>query len=151
MQFSADCPLVLLVEPDRRILGTAHASWRGSVAGITTELVRQLRTQFDVDSSKLVAAICPCAGPDEYEVGEEVRRIAIARLGDVAAEFFPQKGGRLHFDMRGANIRQLLDAGIQADHICVAAESTIGDDRFFSYRREGADTGRFVLLAGFAE
>lgn len=151
MQFSADCPLVLLVEPSRRIFGTVHASWRGSVAGITTELVRQLRAQFDVDPSKLAAAICPCAGPDEYEVGEEVRRVAIARLGAAAAEFFPQKGGRLHFDMRGANIRQLLGAGVAAENIRVAAESTIGDDRFFSYRREGADTGRFVLLAGFSD
>lgn len=150
LQFSADCPLVLLVEPDRRIYGTAHASWRGSVAGITTELVRQLRVQFEVDPAKLVAAICPCAGPGEYEVGDEVRRIALARLGTAAATFFPEAGGRLYFDMRRANVAQLVEAGISPSRIHVAAESTIGDGRFFSYRRDGAETGRFVLLAGFS-
>ncbi len=149
MQFSADCPLVLLVEPERRIFGTAHASWRGTVAGITTELIRQLTSQFDVDPWKLIAAICPCAGPGEYEVGEEVRRIAIARLGESAAAFFPQLSGRLHFDMRGANVDQLLRGGVMSQKIHVAAESTIRDKRFFSYRREGADTGRFVVACGF--
>ncbi|HRW54289.1 MAG TPA: polyphenol oxidase family protein [Phycisphaerae bacterium] len=149
MQFSADCPLVLLVEPGRRIVGTAHASWRGSVAGITTELVRQMRVEFNVDPSRLVAAICPCAGPGEYEVGEEVRRIAIARLGADVDRFFPNVGGRLHFDMRGANVAQLEAAGVPSDRIHVAAASTIADERFFSYRREGADTGRFAVIAGF--
>lgn len=150
MQFSADCPLVLVVEPERRVFGTAHASWRGTVAGITSELVRLMRTEFDIDPARLVAAICPCAGPGEYEVGDEVRRIALARLGAGAEAYFPEVAGRLHFDMRGANVRQLVQAGIPQERICVAAESTISDDRFFSYRREGADTGRFVLVAGFA-
>lgn len=151
MQFSADCPLVLLVEPRRRVFGTAHASWRGTVAGITTELVRQLQTSFDIAPSDLTAAICPCAGPAEYEVGDEVRRVAIARLGANAAEFFPAVSGRLHFDMRGANVSQLLKSGVCPDRIHVAKHSTLADERFFSYRREGAAAGRFALIAGFDE
>lgn len=149
MQFSADCPLVLLVEPERRVFGTAHASWRGTVAGITTELVRQLQFEFDVDPGRLIAAVCPCAGPWEYQVGEEVLRIAMARLGEDAERFFPSVAGRLHFDMRGANVDQLVNTGVAPEHIHVAAESTIADDRFYSYRREGADTGRFAVIAGF--
>ncbi|MCB9857881.1 MAG: laccase domain-containing protein [Phycisphaerales bacterium] len=149
MQFSADCPLVLLVEPERRVFGTAHASWRGTVAGITTELVRQLECEFDVDPAKLIAAICPCAGPWEYQVGEEVLRIATARLGADAERFFPSVAGLMHFDMRGANLDQLVRAGVCEARIHIAAESTIADDRFYSYRREGADTGRFALVAGF--
>ena len=70
MQFSADCPIIVLVEPHRRIIGTAHASWRGTVAGIAGELVRQLRKEWEIEPGRLLAGICPCAGPSAYEVGE---------------------------------------------------------------------------------
>ncbi len=80
MQFSADCPLILVAEPNRRLFGMAHASWRGTVTGIAGELIRQLRVEFSVDPAKLIAGVCPCAGPEEYEVGEEVLRIACSLL-----------------------------------------------------------------------
>lgn len=149
MQFSADCPMVLLVEPRRRIVGTAHASWRGTVAGITGELVRQLRREFDVDPAALVGGICPCVGRSEYEVGEEVRRVAIARLAD-GERFFLRRGDTWRFDLRAANVDQLVRAGVDAARISVASNCTLSDARFFSHRRDGAETGRFALIAGFA-
>jgi len=150
MQFSADCPLIVLVDPGRRVLGTAHASWRGTVAGIATELVRQMRKEFGVAPAELVGGLCPCAGPVEYEVGDDVRRIAESRLGDVG-RYFPSRGGRIYFDMRAANAAQLVEAGLKAANIHVASASTMSDERFFSHRRDGADTGRFALIAGFRE
>ena len=149
MQFSADCPIVLLVEPRRRIVGTAHASWRGTVAGITGELVRQLRREFGVDPAGLVGGICPCAGPSAYEVGEEVRRVAAARLAD-GERFFHRRDGTWRFDLRAANEDQLVRAGMHAAQLSVASNCTLSDPRFFSHRRDGADTGRFALIAGFA-
>ncbi|MCG8405344.1 MAG: polyphenol oxidase family protein [Phycisphaerales bacterium] len=148
MQFSADCPILVLVEPSRRILATAHASWRGTVTQIATELVRQLRREFDIDPARLLAGLCPCAGPLEYEVGEEVRRIALARLPD-AERFFPQEGRTWRFDMRSANVDQLIRAGLDPSNISVASISTMSDRRFYSHRRDGPETGRFALIAGF--
>ncbi len=148
MQFSADCPILLLVDPNRHILGTAHASWRGTVAGIATELIHQMRREFDVNPAELIAGICPCAGPSEYEVGEAVRRVALARLPN-ADRFFPQVGGTLRFDLRVANVDQLRRAGIDPSHISVASISTMSDERFYSHRRDGPDTGRFALIAGW--
>jgi YfiH family protein len=150
IQFSADCPLVVVVDPRRRLFGTAHASWRGTVAGITAELVRMLRSEFAADPAALRAAICPCAGPAEYEVGEDVRRVARARLPG-AEGFFHDASGRLCFDLRAANVDQLVRSGLHEDHILVAAHSTMTDPRFYSHRRDGENTGRFALIAGFRE
>jgi copper oxidase (laccase) domain-containing protein len=84
----------------------------------------------------------------EYEIGNDVFRIAQARLED-AEQFFPTAGGRRFFDLRAANVAQLTAAGVRPERISVAAECTISDLRFFSHRRDGAGTGRFALLAGF--
>jgi hypothetical protein len=148
IQFSADCPIILAVEPNQRVFGTAHASWRGTVAGISAELVRQMVREFGVDPAELTAAIGPCAGPEEYEIGEEVFRIAKTRLAD-ADRYFPVHHGRRCFDLRSANAAQLAAAGVRRQRIIVARETTMSDDRFFSHRRDGPLTGRFALFAGF--
>jgi YfiH family protein len=148
IQFSADCPMIAVVDAERRVFGTAHASWRGTVASITTELIRQLVREFNARPEQMTAAICPCAGPGEYEVGEDVLRIARARLNGAVA-FFPKQNGRYHFDMRAANVAQLVDAGVPTERIFVATASTMTDDRFYSHRREGEKAGRFALIAGF--
>ncbi|MBX3395276.1 MAG: laccase domain-containing protein [Phycisphaerae bacterium] len=148
MQFSADCPLILLVEPHRRIIGMCHASWRGTVAEICVELVRQLRREFGVNPEQLIGGICPCAGPLEYEVGDDVRRIALARLPD-AEQYFPKVGERWRFDMRAANVDQLARSGVDSSNIALASICTMTDDRFYSFRCEGEKSGRFALVAGF--
>jgi len=148
MQFSADCPLILAVDPRRRVFGMAHASWRGTVAHIAMELVEQLTANFKVRPNDLLVGIGPCAGPDEYEVGDDVRRIAMGRLPG-ASRFFPAKGDKWCFSLRAANVAQLIDAGIRLENIVIASASTIADPRFFSHRRDGAETGRFALIAGF--
>lgn len=148
LQFSADCPILLAVDARRRVFGTAHASWRGTVAGIAGELVRQLRLAFDVAPADLAVGIAPCAGPDRYEVGEIVFRIAAARFPEAEAHF-PVHDGRRYFDLRAGNVAQLVAAGVRPEQICVAEECTISDARFYSHRREGPQTGRFGLIAGF--
>ncbi len=148
MQFSADCPLILAVDSRRRVFGTAHASWRGTVAHIAMELIEQLASNFKSRPNDLLVGIGPCAGPEEYEVGDDVRRIALSRLPG-ATRFFPVKGDKWCFNLRAANVAQLIDAGIRPEKIVVASASTISDPRFFSHRRDGADTGRFALIAGF--
>ncbi len=148
MLFSADCPIIVAVHPGRRVFGAVHASWRGTVGRIAVELVRRLNREFDVAPDELLAAICPCAGPREYEVRDDVFRIAQAQLED-AERFFPTVGTRRFFDLRAANVVQLTSAGVQAERISVAQECSISDHRFFSHRRDGAETGRFALLAGF--
>jgi hypothetical protein len=96
----------------------------------------------------LVAAIGPGIGPCCYEVGEELRDI-FGRDGE--AFFRPGPRGRLHLDVRAANARQLRDAGLAADRIHHVDECTsCRPDLYYSYRRDGKDTGRMISFVGFA-
>ncbi len=141
--FSADCPIVLVADLVRGAVGMAHASWRGTVAGIAGELVAAMAGTYGCDPSDMQAGICPSAGPCCYEVGGDVIDAVSDAFGDSAAKLLPTRAGRTYFDMWAANARQLTAAGLSGHNIAIAGVCTICDERFFSYRREGPATGRF--------
>ena len=144
---SADCPLVVVCDPDRPAVGVVHASWRGTVAGAAKNLVRQMLQSCGSDPARMMAAISPSAGPCCYEVGPHVRRIARTRLADVD-ECFVEEGGRVLFDLWTANRNQLVAAGVPRDAVEVARLCSICDRRFWSHRRDGAQAGRTAMFVG---
>ncbi|MBC8423642.1 polyphenol oxidase family protein, partial [bacterium] len=148
---SADCP-ILLVAGSRTdgspLWGMAHASWRSTVAGITARLLADM-TAGGLDPARARAGIAPSAGPCCYEVGEEVRRAALAGLGGGAAAFFAPRGDRLHFDLWAANRDALIRAGVSVDAVRVDGRCTICGEGFPSYRRQGARAGRFGAALGY--
>jgi hypothetical protein len=147
MTFSADCPLVLVYDPGRCAVGMAHASWRCTASAITQRLVEVMGRHFGCQPPELLAGVGPSAGPEAYEVGEDVYAAA-ERLPDHAS-LFVRRNGRLFLDLWEANRSQLERAGLRPENIEVAGVCTMTrTDLFYSYRREGAACGHFGLLAG---
>jgi len=145
---SADCPLVLVGMPGPRpVWGFAHASWRSTVRGITAALAAAL-ADAGGDPARARAVVCPSAGPCCYEVGDEVRAEAEARLGASAAAFFTPRGGRWLMDLWAANRAQLAAAGVPADAVATAGVCTICGAEYPSHRRQGAAAGRFAAVIG---
>ena len=145
---SGDCPIVLVADRRQRAVGFAHASWRATVAGIVPNVVRTM-VECGCTPGDLVACICPSAGPECYEVGDEVRAAAIERMGSDAASFFhPGPGGRDHFDLWAANADALIRAGVPSSSIHVAGCTLCRNDVFPSHRREGESAGRFAAVIG---
>jgi hypothetical protein len=135
---TADCVPILLHAP--AVIGAAHAGWRGSaqnVAGAAVAALRDLGAQPRLTRAWLGPSIGPCC----YEVG-----------GEVAAQFagdFVRAGcgGGFRLDLRGVNVAQLTAAGIPPASIWVHPACTkCGGDRFASYRRDGARSGRMIAL-----
>ncbi len=149
LALSADCPLVLVCDPGRPAFGLVHAGWRGTLAGITRRLIRTMIDELHCSPDRMVAAISPSAGPCCYEVGQDVIDQAAGTLPDYDACFHP-RDNRVYFDLWAANVAQLRAAGLAAERIDLAASCTICDNRFFSYRRDGAATGHAGLLATLA-
>ncbi|MCP4250980.1 MAG: peptidoglycan editing factor PgeF [bacterium] len=145
LALSADCPLILVADVDGRSLGLAHAGWRGTVAGVARALVQSMIQRLGVSGDTLRAAIAPSAGACCYCVGPDVWQAA----DDLPQRerFFTKRDGALWFDLRSANRAQLIEAGVDPQQVHVSQNCTICDDRFFSYRRDGADTGHAGLMA----
>jgi YfiH family protein len=144
---TADCLPVLLVLPARRAVAAAHAGWRGTAAGVVRAALGVLLAEGG-EPAEVVAALGPCIGPCCYEVGEDVREA----FGPEGASFFlPGRGHRQHLDLRAANVRQLLDAGVPLQRIHHVADCTsCRRDLYYSYRRDGPGTGRMISFVGFA-
>ena len=148
--FSADCPLIAIVDPRRRAIGLAHASRKGTLEGIAARTVRAMERLLRCDPAEMLAAIAPSIGPCCYEVGDEV--LAEARQALPGAErFFVRRDGRLTLDLWAANVAQLAEAGLPRERIELAGVCTkCHADEFFSYRASNGTTGRFALLLGLA-
>lgn len=125
MVLTADCiPVVLGAHG---AVAALHAGWRGLAGGVLEEGVRALR---DVGAhGEIVALVGPCAGVCCYEVGEEVH---------AAFQDAPRRGR--YIDLRAIAHARLRAAGVSEVRDVEAC--TICDERYFSYRREGARAGR---------
>ncbi|HEY2416893.1 MAG TPA: polyphenol oxidase family protein, partial [Steroidobacteraceae bacterium] len=68
----ADCAPVLFADAQARVVGAAHAGWRGAFDGVLEETLSEMQRQGAV-LSRISAAIGPCIGQASYEVGPEFR------------------------------------------------------------------------------
>lgn len=137
---TADCLPVLFCDLEAKVVGVAHAGWRGLVSGILETTIAQMA----IDPGRLMAYLGPGIGVEVYEVGEEVRD-AFARVDAGAVQaFMPHTPGKFFADLYQLARQRLAKTGIMAIHggeFCTFAE----ENRFFSYRRDGP-TGRMASL-----
>jgi len=145
MALSADCPLVLIYEPSVKVLAVVHASWRALVDRIIDNAIELFSRTFNCDPGGLTAGIGPSAGPCCYEVGEDFCE-AVSGLGELERFIIAAAAG-WKFDLQGAIRSLLAQGGVKEENIETMRHCTICDHRFFSYRRQGPDTGRFALIA----
>ena len=141
---TADCLPVLLSDRAGKTVGIAHAGWRGLAAGIIENVVQAMR----VPPRNLIAYIGPGIGPRNYEVGEDVRRAFVGKDPDAAAAFASRQNGKYLADLYALARQRLEAAGVAEVH--GGGFCTAGDERFFSFRRDG-NTGRMASLVWLEE
>lgn len=124
---TADCAPVLLADPYARIIGAAHAGWKGAVGGILESVVAVME-EFGAERHRICAAIGPTIAMTSYEVGEEFRDYV------PAAFLLPTRPGHLLFDLEGLVAHKLRQAGVGRVQ-CMGLDTYADSHRFFSYRR----------------
>lgn len=151
---TADCAPVLFADPVRRVVGAAHAGWRGAKDGVLEATVRAM-CELGARTGDTTACVGPCIQQPSYEVGPEFRDAFLAddpRDADLFASSLRPR--HFLFDLAGYVTRRLARIGLKA--IGRAPHDTFADERrFYSYRRTTkrgeADYGRqlsAVALAG---
>jgi polyphenol oxidase len=173
---TADCVPILMADARKRVVAAVHAGWRGTLVRIVSKTLGRMRLEFGTNPVDVIAAVGPSIGSCCYEVGPEVAQ-AFAGQFAKAGEWFQGPFERLatgeepnplpwltmmppghepppervRLDLAAANRWQLIDAGVNPRNIAVSSLCTgCRKDLFFSYRKEGAGTGRMLSVIGIS-
>ena len=131
---TADCAPVLIADPVARVIGAAHAGWKGALAGVVEATVAAM-CRLGAVPAHMTAGIGPAIGKHSYEVGAEFPGPFLAQDPSNAAFFFPTSRTDRHlFNLKGYVASRLTVAGVE--YVTVMPNDTCAEaDRFFSYRR----------------
>ena len=141
---SADCVPVLFADSEARVIGAAHAGWKGAIAGIC-EATLSAMEGLGAERSRIHAAIGPAIQQPSYEVGPEFRDTFVGEQEWTDRLFKAGREDRSHFDLIGFVRAVLKREGIGAiDNI--GHDTCAMEDDYFSNRRRNhrgeADYGR---------
>jgi len=142
----ADCLPVVIADAEGKVLGTAHAGWRGLSGGVLEHTLDTMRAKAP-HATGWRAWVGPGIGPEQFEVGQDVLD-AFTADDPATARFFTARSGaagKWLADLAGLADFRLRRAGVQ--EVSLSGECTVTrKERYFSYRRDGV-TGRMAMLA----
>ncbi|WP_184407461.1 peptidoglycan editing factor PgeF [Xanthomonas sp. 3075] len=143
---TADCLPVVLAAVDGSEVAAAHAGWRGLADGMLERSVAAMRTP----PQQLMAWLGPAAGPQVYEIGEDVFTAFVGHDAQARHAFVATRPGHWRVDLYALARQRLQQAGVAASAIHGGGLCTISDpQRFFSHRRDRR-SGRMATLAWIA-
>lgn len=150
---AADCGPILFCDPQARIVGAAHAGWKGALFGVLENTIAAMEA-LGARRDAIVACLGPSIGRQNYEVGPEFVERFLAVDPAYARYFTPsEKPGHSMFDLPAFTTQRLNDAGVTAENLDICTYPD--EDRFFSYRRtthrQEPDYGRqisAIMIAG---
>lgn len=130
----ADCPLILFADEYSKVIGIAHAGWRGAKAGIIESTLDKMLL-LGSEPENIVATIGPCIAQDSYEIGPEVYNQFLADELNNKVYFKPSiKAEHFMFDLRQYVCDKLRKLRVkQITHVNM--DTYKEEDLFFSRRR----------------
>lgn len=137
--FTADCLSLFLLDTKNKAAALLHCGWRGTKDAIALTALNMLKDKFKSRPKDILCGLGPGIRSCCYEVGRE--------FNDCFSYGLVRRKGKLFLDLAGANLKQLLGAGILKKNIADSSICTSCQSKdFFSYRKEGPAAGRMMSV-----
>ena len=132
---SADCLPVLVYDHQKKVVGAAHAGWRGSVAGVLYAMMQHMQKEYGSLYKDLFFQFGPSAKVCCYQVDQLfVDHISGTQEG---YDSLVMRNGQSYFDLPRYNLLKLKSYGISLANVDMHSSiCTICDQKFNSYRRD---------------
>ena len=130
---TADCAPILFYDPVKKIIGCAHAGWKGALNGIIQNTIKKLN-ELDSNNQDLIVVIGPCIGKKNYQVEEDfLKKFTIKDKNNV--KFFEKISNKKYiFDLRGFINKEIFSLNVK--NIENIEMDTFSEaNLFYSYRR----------------
>ncbi|MDP3985585.1 MAG: peptidoglycan editing factor PgeF [bacterium] len=141
---AADCMPVFFVDTDKKIVGIAHAGWRGLLRGVIQATVGAMAS-IGSDPATLRVVIGPSIHVCHFAVDFKVARQFSAQLG---TDVVSRRDDQLSVDLQKSAVRLLGRAGVVPSKIITSDTCTFCEEKYFSHRRDGQNgVGIEAMLA----
>ncbi|MCD8508651.1 MAG: peptidoglycan editing factor PgeF [Bacillus sp. (in: Bacteria)] len=149
----ADCVPLYFCATNKKLIGMAHAGWKGTVKDIAGEMVRKWQEKEGVHPSEIIAAIGPSIGDCCYLVDDYVINFVEDKLSNNDAKPYKEVSqGQYSLNLKDLNKLLMMKAGIREENIHVSSYCTsCNSELFFSHRRDKGKTGRMMSFMGRKE
>lgn len=147
----ADCVPLFFIAPESRMIGIAHAGWKGTVGQIAKEMINAWGRE-GITPQQIFVAIGPSICKKCYIVDQRVINLVENTLVDV--ETLPYNlinDGQYSLDLREVNRQIIVNSGVPDINIQMTGFCSSCDKEFFSHRRDQGRTGRMVSFIGWKE
>ena len=130
---AADCGPVLFCDAEARVVGAAHAGWKGALTGVLESTIDAM-LGLGARRERIHAVLGPSISQENYEVGPEFAARFLAQAPGNSAYFKPSgRDEHALFDLNRYTVERLAAAGVVSEMIgqCTYAD----EESFYSYRR----------------
>ena len=137
---TADCLPVFVCKKDGSMVGISHAGWKGLISGVIESLIES----FQCNGADLVAHLGPAISKNYFEVGIEIKDLYLSKNISFTRSFsfYREKHYLDLYDAAKVILESFNITLISGGDRCTFKES----DKFFSYRRDGVNSGRMAHL-----
>jgi YfiH family protein len=130
---AADCMPFLFADAEAGVIASAHAGWRGALAGVLEATVAAM-ARLGARPDRICAAVGPCLRQPNFEVGMDLVREFTRRFPDAERFFSPGVSNeKRQFDLVSFGRWRLAESGVETLDdldVCTLAEP----QSYFSYR-----------------
>ena len=149
---TADCIPILLYDPVKKAAAAVHSGWRGTVAKILRNVIRNMSSTYGTKPSDLLAVIGPGICMDCFQVGEDVA-LKFKEAGFDIDSLWAFRGPKMensmdgghHIDLKLACRQTLVECGLNGENIQISDLCTYEDNHLlYSARKESIECGRNI-------
>lgn len=146
---TADCLPIVFYDVYSLVIGICHAGWKGAIAEIAKNTVRDMQKEFNTDLDKLRVFFGPCAKICCYQVDNNFKENLKNLNFDYYKKTIIKNGNKAFFNLTLFNKLQLKQIGVKRESFHSLYNScTICDVSFCSYRRDKKNAKRqFTIVS----
>lgn len=151
-EFYADCFPIYFFDPTERVIALAHSGWKGTALRIAEAVLKVMKNDFGCRLKDIQVFIGPGIGAECFSVDDD-RKSQVERLFTFYDEIIYSYNEKQHvWDLDLTNRLILEQSGIPEDNITSCRICTAcNQERFFSYRASGGQTGRMGAVLGLID
>ena len=96
---NADCILMILFDPQKKVIANIHSGWRGTLQRIIVNTIDKMANEFDCDPKDIICCICPSIRKCHFEVEQEVKEEFEKEFKDLIGKNYVEKQNTLTIKM----------------------------------------------------